>query len=773
MGAIGIDFVFATEHASSSEQIIDTDLKVPHLDRSLDLHDVSLKGDVLRDMGVRRFAFDHELIYGNNGVNQEAALNAYGNRLPQGYLSHGVVPQIFLGGEIDVIPEVATGPSDKIPYGNGLLYDISRLCEGWQSWLVGGAILTGPLYGAPPCNPNKLWESTASGYLIRDVQGINEVEYGREHMIYLPSGPTDRAFIASNTGKYGGARRRLVETHRELSPILPKVEQKGYAFLAHPLNAPKKGNLGPDGPPWSEFMLRKAWASPAILGLQFWNENGRRRSKICAPSLKEEAEYACKGDEGGYEIGYERNEVTDILDIYDINISAKPINARREGFNQGAGKFELIPFDLETGEWGERSFAVEHNLHHGAFTWDRMNHWGLDLNQTRQLGWLAPGEPRRFFMAGGSDAHGDLNYRREGYFLGTTSTNDTAIGKPRNLVLVGRSPSPSQIDPNLPVDPNITPIGDHRSQINPNLPVDPNITPAGDLREIGNFELSLESDNGGEEVVTTLPHTQGQIIAALRDGRFSVTDGPALRIAIDQNGNNTIDAGDVQMGGIVHLDTWRLSGSPPLTVLVEWLSTPEFGPVTKIDLYVGVHTSQSDPDSSPRTYAPQAHGIRDCSPDREPQPDPPSSPEFSYTSGGKTHTKMQDGYWLDDTLRIIPRGFTSRPRALGDVGVPINDGYTGTGVWSLDLNQFEVKQGRPGDRFFIRAFAQTRDTTLSGCAVAGGVSFSDPIPRYAFTNPIWVIKNNLLTPVDTIDPRVPQLGSRGAQRGLKLGTGGR
>jgi hypothetical protein len=110
-------------------------------------------------------------------------------------------------------------------------------------------------------------------------------------------------------------------------------------------------------------------------------------------------------------------------------------------------------------------------------------------------------------------------------------------------------------------------------------------------------------------VGTTRPHTQEQVIAALRAGRFSVTDGPALRIAIDQNGNNTIDAGDVQMGGIVHLhDTLPLSGPTPLKVLVEWLSTPEFGPVTKIDLYVGTHANQPDPDASKRS-PPQAAGL--------------------------------------------------------------------------------------------------------------------------------------------------------------------
>jgi hypothetical protein len=40
---------------------------------------------------------------------------------PQGYLSHGVVPRIFLGGEVDVIPEIGLGWNGKgFSFGNGL-----------------------------------------------------------------------------------------------------------------------------------------------------------------------------------------------------------------------------------------------------------------------------------------------------------------------------------------------------------------------------------------------------------------------------------------------------------------------------------------------------------------------------------------------------------------------------------------------------------------------------------------------------------------------------
>jgi hypothetical protein len=125
-------------------------------------------------------------------------------------------------------------------------------------------------------------------------------------------------------------------------------------------------------------------------------------------------------------------------------------------------------------------------------------------------------------MAGGSDAHGDLNYRREGSFLGWANANDSAIGKPRNLTYVG------------------------------------------------------SERLGGPNAVG-----QNQVIDHLKEGQFSITDGPALRMAIDVNGNGVIDDADVPMGG----DFAAGSGTVPL--LVEWKSTPEFGGLDSIDIYVG------------------------------------------------------------------------------------------------------------------------------------------------------------------------------------------
>ena len=857
MGAMGLDFLFATEHASNSEQIIDADLDLRAGDLDLngeidfgipfidvidsDFHDEYSKRGVLRDMSKKRFEFNHGLIYGKNGVNREAALIAHGNHLPQGYLSHGVLPQIFLGGEVDVIPEVDKGPFNGVLYGNELPYNIKNLCGGFIAEFNPKFTFNpnnGTLNFLGDCDPKKLWEKDndpdnfsdpTDGYLIRDVQGINKYEYGREHMVYFPMShkldisvnpqtpppgetwcekcitieadtpgaanftggvnplfnhgnglsygiragrnkptnkvkcfpvrcsecegdcpqveppsvlvPQDTTFIPSNTGEYGGASRRLAYWHKGMPPMLPEIEKKGYAFIAHHLNATEEGSPGPEGPPWSRRMLLQAWKSPSILGLEFWNEDSRFSSRICRENQYGECDDI---EDIGHEIGYERNETDSIFGGIKKDHEPKPVNTFRKGFSNFeisslksgdyfdfGGYFELQPWDIDTGKWGEPESSVDHKLHNGAYSWDVMNHWGLNTNLTKELDWLKPGEPRRFFMAGGSDAHGDLNYSRKGYFLRTTETNDTAIGKPRNLVFVG------QPEISLTLDDSQIAIDESRNS-------------SEDSRQNGGLRKGMELPSGFQEMElvdglkeenkhseTSRYHTQEQVIKALRKGSFCVTDGPALRIAVDKNGNGRIDSKDVQMGGIVHL-----YGNEPLKLLVEWKSTEEFGPVRKVDLYVGVQTSSSSYSGTDykRTYAPESHGTRDE------EKDPPSRrTNYSYTIDGRTYTKMEDRYWLidrdslDDPLRIIPKASIlgndqlKKSPLWKDMNMYTYNGYHGTTSRSLDLNQFLVGATEPGDRFFIRAFAETIEP--------GNRHPNETVLRYAFTNPIWVIRH--------------------------------
>ena len=95
MGALGLDFEFAPEHASNSRQIIGAEV-----DASWCGVDGNVNKDALQDMSVERFRFLNDVLHGARGVNRTVALAGPKGRLPQGYLSNRVIPQIFLGGEV-------------------------------------------------------------------------------------------------------------------------------------------------------------------------------------------------------------------------------------------------------------------------------------------------------------------------------------------------------------------------------------------------------------------------------------------------------------------------------------------------------------------------------------------------------------------------------------------------------------------------------------------------------------------------------------------------
>ena len=311
MGAMGLDFVFATEHASSSGQWIDVDLNLDLLKEGIgnwlsgdvdpiEEDDAPKLGGVLRDMDARRYAFNHEKIYGTKGVNREASLQGAPGRLPQSYLSHKVVPQIFLGGELDAIPEAkastlgpppppAPGPSP--PAGISAAYqEWLRKKREYDDWrplpLPYGnrqTFATDELVHPGNQPPALLFELLGDSYLIHDFQALDRYNfYGREHLVYFPASSAlnlpsgESSFIPSYTSSYGGATRRLDVAHLGESPLLPEIERKGFAFAAHHLNPCQDCGRGPEGVPWTlDHMLLKAFRSPAILGLEFWNEDSR------------------------------------------------------------------------------------------------------------------------------------------------------------------------------------------------------------------------------------------------------------------------------------------------------------------------------------------------------------------------------------------------------------------------------------------------------------------------------------------------------------------
>ncbi len=695
IGAMGVDFVLASDHASASEQIVDVDVE-----RYLAVFAFDPTGGVLRDMNGTRFRHLHRELWRSGGVNAEALLGPGG--APQGYASHGVVPRVLLGGEVDVIGEIGKSwDGEGYTFGNGLRFDLDRLCGGWD---LGDLSTTS-------CDPKKLRHDVGDAILFRDVQGIHDYGYSRAHLVYLPKSSKDEgAFVASHSGKYGGGGRRLAKSFDGLEGVLPEIERKGYAFLAHhvpggscpgrdhggyqpngaALMADLDGGEGPDAAPYTDTMLAHAFESPAVLGLEFWNEDTRLCTSI--------------GQGDAREIGFGEPGLLQFE------------NFARPGYV--SGQFELAPwYEKSNQSFQYTTGAVEWTLHHGAASWDKLLREGIDPVRTGTLTWLPSGDPRRVFMGGGSDAHGDFNYRREGYMRGTTKITDTAIAKVRNLVYAGAPAAPNPT--HAVFDPSATTTtvkattsttgtasGTTTSTTTSTSTSSKTVDPSTSTVDPG----SLVLNPGAPEI--PVPHTQEQIVDAFADGNFSVTDGPAIRLVVDKNRNGIVDAGDTPMGGIV-----ELNGEETLPVLVEWLSTPEFGAVNEIQLYVGVQNGK-DANRSARTYAVAGHGPRAWG---------VASSEVvsSYSSNGRTYSQMKDGYWADPTgmLRVYPTAALSGSRRI-----------------DLPIAAFQAADGRAPDRLYVRAFAATQQQDPAACATSDVARRSGAcIRRYAFTNPVWAI----------------------------------
>jgi hypothetical protein len=628
LAAIGMDYVFATDHASSSEQAdgqfgvyncgplpgarcrtVDRRNNCPS-ERPLQL----CTGVEARDLNPPRFSRALLEIRNANVAIRADALRGY---LPA-FTGRRVLPQIYMGEEVDAWPQMSNRDFSRgyIAYGDGLRYP-------WPDSL--GCVQNEGLekckerYARQPGGPNTavmvMDDQGVSLKKVLDAVGIdspindNERFPARQHVVYMPTGIGDprKGFIPSNTGPTGGGSRPLPE-------VVKSIEKGGVAFLAHPMISSKPGNaFGPDIIPYSSVSLDVAWASPAILGLQLWNENDRVLSSLDRVKVRKVVQADNSGDK-----------------------SFKYLLPWRDGTLLSAA-----PKKWQKREISNRRIEL---LRHGTHVWDRYLRKGLDPAQVSRLPWAAKGYPRRWFMAGGSDAHGDFNYRRKGRpshskldgrceeFWCDFPVSDTAIGKPRNLTFVHRASNRYEIGAN--VSANV--------------------------------------------------HSNLDLIGALERGAFTVTDGPALRVVIDRDRDEKIDDDDFQMGSVV-----KVFPGDHIPLLVEWISTPEFGPVERVDLYVG---------NKDVVYAPKTHGPLG----RPGSADIAISGYAADPSGG--HLQFQ---------------------------IPASMGMHGQAMVYLAPKQFNINGANKF--FYIRAFAQT-DTSGCPSPLIGGISCGE---RFAFTNPVW------------------------------------
>src|SRR5262249_25648232 len=157
-----------------------------------DGHLLSRGGAILRDMDADRFAFLHGQLWSEDGVNKTASLDGRSavrtTSYPQNVLSRHIAPQIFLGGEVDAMPEIEGGSSPLTRFnmaGDGPLFDLVNLCGGWS----------GP---ANRCPQDQTVQQDFGVTILKDVQGFDAIHPARVHMVYMPRDPNNtNGFVAS------------------------------------------------------------------------------------------------------------------------------------------------------------------------------------------------------------------------------------------------------------------------------------------------------------------------------------------------------------------------------------------------------------------------------------------------------------------------------------------------------------------------------------------------------------------------------------------------
>ena len=114
LGAMGMDFVFATDHASNGVQV----------DGGIDGEYCAGGGSSCteaRDLNPARFGAAKSILYASDGVN---ATGASEGRALARLQTANILPQVYMGEELDVWPEISSREFDSglLSYGDGLRY---------------------------------------------------------------------------------------------------------------------------------------------------------------------------------------------------------------------------------------------------------------------------------------------------------------------------------------------------------------------------------------------------------------------------------------------------------------------------------------------------------------------------------------------------------------------------------------------------------------------------------------------------------------------------
>jgi len=302
-------------------------------------------------------------------------------------------------------------------------------------------------------------------------EGVVGYSTSLNHMIAVP---TNGGYVDGKLDTFGGGTKYLDSVLNSLT---------GFVFIAH-ANSNSHNSIIGDIVPVTPRQLNNFFNSPKVLGTEVWNEDNMHTTN------------------GGSNIVY--------TDDNDNVIQVNPFKWNST---------------LKIWEW--RGFDQRTNRDN-----DILAHWlGLLMKGLQQrVDWAAnsPDYYRKMFIAGGSDSHGDVNYKSYGTLydalgsgvFGWNSIQDSGFAEPRNLVLA-RSNSLADIN------------------------------------------------------------------AALKKGRYLVTNGPIVDIGIDMNNDGLLTEGtDYRMGDTAPLSGLRTAGKAPLVngfyevkVLVRFSSTAEFGTV--------------------------------------------------------------------------------------------------------------------------------------------------------------------------------------------------